>query len=208
MKTSVQAVVVVTFILVTFAFQPMSEAVVPPPDGGYPGGNTAEGQAALLTLTSGTHNTGVGLFSLRNNTTANFTQATTETIPTGTVWAYVDGSPYVGDVQIPKTDGTMEWKTYVFGALGRGGGAVYALDATDTELVKTAENNPDTSFKWQFTSNDDADLGYLVNDNPINANSNQPNPIAKLNNGEFALILTHPKLRGATGAWTSPIALV
>jgi kynurenine formamidase len=26
--------------------------------------------------------------------------------------------------------------------------------------------------------------------------------------GPFALILTHPKLRGATGAWTSPIALV
>jgi kynurenine formamidase len=25
---------------------------------------------------------------------------------------------------------------------------------------------------------------------------------------EFALILTHPKLRGATGAWCSPIALV
>ena len=25
---------------------------------------------------------------------------------------------------------------------------------------------------------------------------------------EFALILTHPKLRGATSAWTSPIALV
>jgi hypothetical protein len=26
--------------------------------------------------------------------------------------------------------------------------------------------------------------------------------------GPFALILTQPKLRGATGAWTSPIALV
>jgi kynurenine formamidase len=25
---------------------------------------------------------------------------------------------------------------------------------------------------------------------------------------EFALILTHPRLRGATGAWTSPIALI
>jgi hypothetical protein len=24
----------------------------------------------------------------------------------------------------------------------------------------------------------------------------------------FALILPHPKLRGATGAWTSPIALI
>jgi hypothetical protein len=25
---------------------------------------------------------------------------------------------------------------------------------------------------------------------------------------EFALVLTHPKLRGATGAWVSPIAMV
>jgi hypothetical protein len=25
---------------------------------------------------------------------------------------------------------------------------------------------------------------------------------------EFALVVTHPKLRGATGAWVSPIALV
>ena len=25
---------------------------------------------------------------------------------------------------------------------------------------------------------------------------------------EFALVLTHPKLRGATGAWVSPIALI
>ena len=25
---------------------------------------------------------------------------------------------------------------------------------------------------------------------------------------EFAFILTHPKLRGATGSWTSPIAMV
>jgi kynurenine formamidase len=25
---------------------------------------------------------------------------------------------------------------------------------------------------------------------------------------DFALVLTHPKLRGATGAWTAPIALI
>ena len=25
---------------------------------------------------------------------------------------------------------------------------------------------------------------------------------------EFCLVLTHPKLRGATGAWVSPIALI
>ena len=44
------------------------EAVVPAPDGGYPGGNTAEGQAALLSLTTGSFNTAVGFFSLRSDT--------------------------------------------------------------------------------------------------------------------------------------------
>jgi hypothetical protein len=47
----------------------MARAVSPPPDGGYPGGNTAEGQAALLSLTTGGFNTAVGFLSLRSNTT-------------------------------------------------------------------------------------------------------------------------------------------
>jgi hypothetical protein len=33
-----------------FSLAPLTEAVVPAPDGGYPGGNTAEGQAALASL--------------------------------------------------------------------------------------------------------------------------------------------------------------
>ena len=49
-----------------------AEAVSPPPDGGYPGGNTAEGQHALLDLTTGTYNTAVGLYSLLSNTTGRF----------------------------------------------------------------------------------------------------------------------------------------
>ena len=53
----------------------LSFGVVPPPDGGYPGGNTAEGQAALLSLTTGTNNTAVGLFSLRSNLTGNLNTA-------------------------------------------------------------------------------------------------------------------------------------
>jgi hypothetical protein len=47
---------------------PNMQAVSPPPDGGYPGGNTAEGQNALLGLTSGTWNTAVGFASLKSNT--------------------------------------------------------------------------------------------------------------------------------------------
>ena len=54
---------------------PKSGAVSPPPDGGYPGGNTAEGQNALLNLTTGTYNTAVGWFSLTANTEGNFSTA-------------------------------------------------------------------------------------------------------------------------------------
>ena len=44
--------VLITFTLVCFAFVQNTQAVSPPPDGGYPGGNTAEGQNALRSLTS------------------------------------------------------------------------------------------------------------------------------------------------------------
>src|SRR5438874_2099419 len=52
-----------------------AEAVMPPPDGGYPGGNTAEGQNALLGLTIGGFNTAVGFLSLRSDTTGGFNTA-------------------------------------------------------------------------------------------------------------------------------------
>jgi hypothetical protein len=71
----ITAVFVVTLLLACFALPPLAQAVVPPPDGGYPNGNTAEGQAALFALSSGTFNTGVGFFSLLNNTTGNLNTA-------------------------------------------------------------------------------------------------------------------------------------
>jgi trimeric autotransporter adhesin len=61
--------------LVCFGLLPTTQAVVPAPDGGYPGGNTAEGQAALLSLTSGRFNTGVGFLSLRSNATGQLNTA-------------------------------------------------------------------------------------------------------------------------------------
>ena len=67
-----------TTILLTFgcfALPQRAQAVSPPPDGGYPGGNTAEGQTALLSLSTGGFNTAVGYLSLRNNTTNSFNTA-------------------------------------------------------------------------------------------------------------------------------------
>ena len=49
--------------------------VVPAPDGGYSGGNTAEGENALLSLTNGLYNTGTGLFSLLSVTSGSLNTA-------------------------------------------------------------------------------------------------------------------------------------
>ena len=51
------------------AFLPRTGAVTPAPDGGYPGFNTAEGDGALQSLTSGTSNTAIGFDALFSNTT-------------------------------------------------------------------------------------------------------------------------------------------
>ena len=61
--------------LACFGLLPTMRAVSPPPDGGYAGGNTAEGQNALLSLTSGTYNTAVGFFSLSVDSTGSFNTA-------------------------------------------------------------------------------------------------------------------------------------
>jgi uncharacterized coiled-coil protein SlyX len=74
MKTTIQ--LVLSFIILCLvAVAPIVQAVVPPPDGGYPGGNTAEGFNALLNLTTGTFNTAIGWVSLHSETTANFNTA-------------------------------------------------------------------------------------------------------------------------------------
>src|SRR5215468_7907258 len=57
-------------LLVAFIAIPWSaQAVSPAPDGGYPGGNTAEGDFALQNLTAGTFNTALGAFTLFSNST-------------------------------------------------------------------------------------------------------------------------------------------
>src|SRR5436190_18708244 len=53
--------------LICFGFSPTARAVDPPPDGGYPNENTAEGEDALFSLTTNRQNTAVGFHALYSN---------------------------------------------------------------------------------------------------------------------------------------------
>ena len=71
----VQNLIHILIGIVCIGFLPRAQAVVPAPDGGYPGGNTAEGESALLHLTTGTYNTALGFLALRRNTEGQFNTA-------------------------------------------------------------------------------------------------------------------------------------
>ena len=66
------SVFLVAIGLACFGLSPAAPAVSPPPDGGYPNFTTAEGQNALLHLTTGAGNTAVGALSLSSDTAGNY----------------------------------------------------------------------------------------------------------------------------------------
>ena len=66
----------IVFAFAYFALSPSARAVDPPPDGGYPNQNTAEGDNALFALTTGANNTAIGFYALLSNTTGNRNTAT------------------------------------------------------------------------------------------------------------------------------------
>ena len=74
----------ITLALFCFGLLPRAQAVSPPPDGGYPGQNTAEGYNALFNLspTDGGFNTAIGWLSLFANTTGSFNTG----VGAGTLW--------------------------------------------------------------------------------------------------------------------------
>jgi hypothetical protein len=76
MRITIPLALVKALTLFCIGQLPKAKAVSPAPDGGYTGGNTAEGQNALLSLTSGIYNTAIGLFSLTSNTEGKFNTAT------------------------------------------------------------------------------------------------------------------------------------
>jgi hypothetical protein len=72
MKTTIRLFTRLLLFLSVSLAAPNARAVVPPPDGGYAGFNTAEGQNSLFNLTTGSANTAVGWLSLRTLTGGSF----------------------------------------------------------------------------------------------------------------------------------------
>lgn len=62
---------------------------------------------------------------------------------------FVDGQVTVGDA---KENGN--WGTYLVGTMGAGGRGIFALDVTNPDSFSAGQ------VKWEFTAEDDPDLGY------------------------------------------------
>jgi hypothetical protein len=58
------SVVLLALPLALLALSPIARAVMPSPDGGYPNGNTAEGESALFSLTTGSHSPRLSILRL------------------------------------------------------------------------------------------------------------------------------------------------
>jgi type IV pilus assembly protein PilY1 len=86
---------------------------------------------------------------------------------------YVDGSPNSGDVFIGGS-----WRTMLVGGLRQGGQGIYALDITNPSTLGNAEAVPGSVFKWEYTDQNDADLGFTYS---------QP-AIVRLHDGTWAAV--------------------
>ncbi len=85
---------------------------------------------------------------------------------------FVDGEPTFADVYFNDS-----WHTVLAGGLNKGGQGVYLLDITNPAEI-TSESAAADKVLWEFSDNDDPDLGYTFS---------RP-AIAKMKNGKWAVI--------------------
>lgn len=70
---------------------------------------------------------------------------------------YVDGPLHEADAYVKApAAGSASWRNYLFGSLGAGGRAVFALDVTDSTSMGAS------SVRWELSSNEDDDIGYVL----------------------------------------------
>jgi len=70
--------------------------------------------------------------------------------------SYVDGTPVVAEAQTGTAGTAADWKTVLVAGTGGGGPGVFALDVTDPTAFSASK------VMWEFTNNDDPDMGYVL----------------------------------------------
>jgi len=96
---------------------------------------------------------------------------------------FVDGSPMSADAVVGNV-----WKTVLVGSLNSGGKGYFALDVTDPDTNFIQTRAADLAL-WEFTSADDADLGYSYNWPAKNLANGQSRQIVRMNDGRWAVIV-------------------
>lgn len=86
----------------------------------------------------------------------------------------VDDTPIISDMFLSD----KKWHTILIGSMRLGGRGIYALDITD-QSKPGSDAAAAAKFKWEFTSANDADLGYTY----ASANT------ARLSNGKWVVLL-------------------
>ena len=142
----------ILLVLGCFALSPTVWAVSPPPDGGYANFNTAEGQNALNSLTTGIWNVANGAFALWHNTDGSYNTA----VGTGALLFNI------GD----QSTGEGTQNTAVGAAallLNTTGSANSALGVLALQNNTTGSNN--TAIGWKALVNNDSSGNGTANDN-------------------------------------------
>jgi len=152
MNSSIQLKNIVLILvtgLVCFGFSPAMRAVTPAPDGGYTGWNTAEGQDALFSLTSGDFNTAIGGHALFADTTGSHNTA---------VGAFSLAANSSGFWNMAAGQGTLRYNTTGFGNTASGYQALYY---NTTGSYNTAEGNQALYYNATGSGNTADGVGAL-----------------------------------------------
>lgn len=132
----------------------------------------------LHAINAGTYDSDTGLFDLGNgqevfayvpNAVINSNLATLASDAYAHKY-FVDGSPRVGDAYV-----NGAWRSVLVGTTGAGGRGVFALDVT------TPGSFDATNVLWEFTSDNDTDLGYTL----------PQVSIGRMANGQWAAIVAN-----------------
>ncbi len=207
----IRATSVFLVALAYFELSAASQAVSPPPDGGYPGLTTAEGSNALKNLTTGVGNTAAGWYSLFANSTANFNTG----VGAGTlVFNNADQNTATGaGALLSNTNGDRNTANGTFALLNNTTGNSNTAEGWRALFQNTTGDRNTASGRETLLSNttgfENTATGSVALENNITGNDNTATGFAALNsnttgalntaNGTGALVNSNGDLNIALG---------